>query len=907
MSKNTNLSFLTDFLTADIVNSRVGMNNVSPQTTFDVTGTGKFSGILTLGSTISNGTYTYTLPSATGTLALVGGSGVGTVTSVAAITLGTSGTDLTSTVANGTTTPVITLNVPDASASARGVVTTGTQTLAGAKTFVSDIIVNDVNIGTGPNPTSISNFTNTRVGKFALSQNTTGFHNTAVGHGANQNNTTGNNNSALGLSALGQNTTGSQNTAVGIASLSSNISGLDNTGIGYLALDNSTTASDNTALGSEALRNITTGINNIGIGSDAGKVDVISGSANATSNSSIYIGNNSRPNSNGGSNEIVIGNNGAGSGSNTVTIGNSLTTENYFTGNIRGGAFIKTGGTSSQFLKADGSVDSSTYLTTASAASTYLPLTGGTLTGPLNGTSATFTGDLIAASATINTPANAVGVLVNGRTSDNFSQIRFGANTGGGAYNTIQASPTSFDIISQGNTPITFGTNLGSGGGTRMTIAGSGGVTLTGALNGTSASFTGAVTSDDLILTAGTLFGAGNTGFSNRLSDTTLYLQMPATGFNITDNALNTRFILASTGAATFSSSVTASLLKANDGVIQIFRAGSFRGGLYTLDAAIGSGTDYSATLTSEADINFLTGGSVTKKVTILAAGNVGIGTASPSQQLSVKNVDNNTQAIASFAANNLTQQVEIWYAGIRAGGTSTNVDLYLSSKNAGSIVCETNGTQKMLINLDGNVGIGVGSQGRKLAVVSGTNTPLFTHNTNNVSGVFGYISQLGGSNTNNTSSYYLYCDTDAVGVRMVIYGNGNLANVNNVYGAYSDIKLKENIEDATPKLDDLMKVKIRNYNLIGDDKKQIGVIAQELEEVFPAMIDESEDFEEVEVPQLDQEGNEILNEEGEVVTEKQRLSKGTSTKSVKYSVFVPMLIKAIQELKTEIDKLKNS
>jgi len=44
----------------------------------------------------------------------------GTVTSVAALTLGTSGTDLTSTVANGTTTPVITLNVPTASATNRG-------------------------------------------------------------------------------------------------------------------------------------------------------------------------------------------------------------------------------------------------------------------------------------------------------------------------------------------------------------------------------------------------------------------------------------------------------------------------------------------------------------------------------------------------------------------------------------------------------------------------------------------------------------------------------------------------------------------------------------------------------------------------------------------------------------------
>jgi len=46
--------------------------------------------------------------------------GSGTVTSVAAITLGTTGTDLSSTVANGTTTPVITLQVPTASASNRG-------------------------------------------------------------------------------------------------------------------------------------------------------------------------------------------------------------------------------------------------------------------------------------------------------------------------------------------------------------------------------------------------------------------------------------------------------------------------------------------------------------------------------------------------------------------------------------------------------------------------------------------------------------------------------------------------------------------------------------------------------------------------------------------------------------------
>jgi hypothetical protein len=63
-----------------------------------------------------------TLIAWTGSTWVTGGSaGTGTVTNVSALTLGTSGTDLTSTVVNSTTTPVITLNVPTASASNRGV------------------------------------------------------------------------------------------------------------------------------------------------------------------------------------------------------------------------------------------------------------------------------------------------------------------------------------------------------------------------------------------------------------------------------------------------------------------------------------------------------------------------------------------------------------------------------------------------------------------------------------------------------------------------------------------------------------------------------------------------------------------------------------------------------------------
>ena len=62
------------------------------------------------------------------------GTGNGTVTSVAALTLGTTGTDLSSSVATGTTTPVITLNVPTASATNRGALSAADWTTFNNKT-----------------------------------------------------------------------------------------------------------------------------------------------------------------------------------------------------------------------------------------------------------------------------------------------------------------------------------------------------------------------------------------------------------------------------------------------------------------------------------------------------------------------------------------------------------------------------------------------------------------------------------------------------------------------------------------------------------------------------------------------------------------------------------------------------
>ena len=136
--------------------------------------------------------------------------------------------------------------------------------------------------------------------------------------------------------------------------------------------------------------------------------------------------------------------------------------------------------------------------------------------------------------------------------------------------------------------------------------------------------------------------------------------------------------------------------------------------------------------------------------------------------------------------------------------------------------------------------------------------------------------------NTSNGTYNFIGCTREQVADVFFVRDSGNVVNANNSYGAISDIKLKENISDATPKLAGLMQVRVVNYNFKNEpEHKQLGVIAQEIEQVFPAMVEETVD--------RDEEGNDL----------------GTTTKSVKYSVFVPMLIKAIQEQQAIITQLQ--
>jgi len=100
-------------------------------TTFNNKGSGTITSVTGTAPVVSSGGTTPAISMAAATTSVSGyltstdwttfnSKGSGTVTSVAALTLGTTGTDLGSTVANGTTTPVITLNVPTASATNRG-------------------------------------------------------------------------------------------------------------------------------------------------------------------------------------------------------------------------------------------------------------------------------------------------------------------------------------------------------------------------------------------------------------------------------------------------------------------------------------------------------------------------------------------------------------------------------------------------------------------------------------------------------------------------------------------------------------------------------------------------------------------------------------------------------------------
>jgi len=177
---------------------------------------------------------------------------------------------------------------------------------------------------------------NTAIGHGSLYQNSTGYNNTAVGYQSFLDSTTGHDNTAIGYRSLYNTDVGFYNTAIGAYSLYYNngVNGIGHTAIGVYSLYANTTGYYNTAMGYGSLRENTTGTYNIAFGYNAGRYITDGNTENTSCDYSIFIGRNTKSLTNNDQNEIVIGDNLTGRGSNTASWGNSSILNHYFTGKL---------------------------------------------------------------------------------------------------------------------------------------------------------------------------------------------------------------------------------------------------------------------------------------------------------------------------------------------------------------------------------------------------------------------------------------------------------------------------------------------------------------------------------------------------------------------------------------------
>lgn len=106
---------------------------------------------------------------------------------------------------------------------------------------------------------------------------------------------------------------------------------------------------------------------------------------------------------------------------------------------------------------------------------------------------------------------------------------------------------------------------------------------------------------------------------------------------------------------------------------------------------------------------------------------------------------------------------------------------------------------------------------------------------------------------------------------------SGQAYNTTGTWGTISDARVKENIAPAHGYLDSLCQLEVVNYNLIHKSDKLLGFVAQQVEQVMPGLVDTN--------------ANDEFNLD--------------DLKSIKTSVLIPMLVKAVQELKAQVDELK--
>jgi hypothetical protein len=316
-------------------------------------------------------------------------------------------------------------------------------------------------------------YDNTAVGYLSSVANASGRNNTAIGSNSSLSNTAGSDNTSVGYEALYLNQANG-NTASGYQAMRQNIGGGRNTALGYTALYSNTTASFNVAVGAQALGGSTSGDINVAIG--AGALDanitgsyntVLGGFAgryfaeglsgtmdpgegangphmNSKMDNSILIGAWTKPKANNETNQIVIGYNAIGNGSNTIQLGNTSVTNVKTSGTITAGGvtYPNIDGTAGQVLTANANgiptwTSASSTVNASSISGIVAVANGGTGVTSSTGTgsvvlsnSPTFSGPITAKQYVVTSPTtiSAAATTTIDLSTGNLFEVALGAN-----------------------------------------------------------------------------------------------------------------------------------------------------------------------------------------------------------------------------------------------------------------------------------------------------------------------------------------------------------------------------------------------------------------------------------------------------------------------------------------------
>jgi hypothetical protein len=205
--------------------------------------------------------------------------------------------------------------------------------------------------------------------------------------------------------------------------------------------------------------------------------------------------------------------------------------------------------------------------------------------------------------------------------------------------------------------------------------------------------------------------------------------------------------------------------------------------------------------------------------------------------------------------------------AAITSGAKNTIIGGYNGNQNG--LDFRTSSNNIVLSDGDGNPRCHYNNAGNFWAFNNGgaASSTVFNIYNDNASTPYGHFAHFTAASPNNTTNYFFRAQ-DSTTSCFTIWSNGTTS-------GRSDARLKKNIADATPKLNNICQLQVRNYEWIEsiEGRKEIGLIAQEVETIFPGLVITRD---------LEKDGDEY--------------------KEVKYSAFVPILIKALQELNAKVD-----